>query len=176
MFEYSIFNTPTEFKSCDYKNNGKISRFTPQMSETYNNYKNEEIRFKIRIYHRDGDIISIKKTDSLEDLYKKIYNSVYPEFSTQNNIPQPGINKLPILYHVSMFDGIENFMIIPNHKFISLSSFIKSKPEYFTSISYFGSPMYNVYVIDEEAKKKLCTPEEKKTSKYYQRLFTCRIR
>jgi hypothetical protein len=76
---------------CDYTIYEKFSRksFTMINPTTKTNHKNK-IRFHIVLFKRTLNIF-VYKDMSLEDLYIKIYNAVYPEFSRKkkyNSIPK----------------------------------------------------------------------------------------
>jgi hypothetical protein len=116
--------------------------------------KPEIINFRIHLLNRKLNI-SINKDKSLEDLYISIYNAVYPDFSTEKNIdviPPVGISNFPRIYNVSLNDEKTELMhTIPLHKFITISSYMKSNPGSFVSKSMFGKKIYKIYVLDEYA-------------------------
>ena len=116
--------------------------------------KPEIINFKIHLLNRKLNI-SVNKEKSLEDLYISIYNAVYPEFSTEKNIdviPPAGISDVPRIYSVSLNnEKTETIHTVPLHKFITISSYMKSNPDCFASKSIFGKKVYTIYVLDEYA-------------------------
>jgi hypothetical protein len=117
--------------------------------------KQSLVPFRVNLYGRKLDI-SLHKECSLEDLYIKIYNAVYPEFSTENRfdiIPPPGATYIPKLYDVCLVNKKEELMNIPVHKFITLSSYMTSNAEYFVPkrAYMFGPIAFNIYVLDEES-------------------------
>jgi len=184
MFDYSVFDklkdrsfgsNPRSLNKRNYKNQ-KISN---RSCEKYNVEK-FQVKFKIRIYDKEYKMITIYKDESLEDLCIKIYNAVYPEFSTENKwdiIPPPGgLRRVPRLYYTSVFNAKEEIMLIPVHRFITLESFMQANPEYLKSISYFGPPTYNIYVIDERGLEKIENRTQEKNYtilNYYQKLVNC---
>jgi hypothetical protein len=182
MFDYSVFDKPKEkvfdsnpriFKKRMYKNDNPCDKTSDKKPHD----DRVQLRIKIRLYEQDYKMISIYNNESLEDLYIKIYNAVYPEFSTENNwdvIPPPGgFGKVPRLYYVSVFNAKEEFMMVPVHKFISLSSFMQANPSYFNSISIIGPPMYNIYAIDEKSLEKINNKSENTSKNYYQKFISC---
>jgi hypothetical protein len=139
--------------------------------------KPEIINFKIHLLNRKINI-SVNKENSLEDLYISIYNAVYPEFSTEKNIdiiPPAGISNVPRIYNVSLNnEKTETIHTIPLHKFITISSYMKSNPGSFASKSIFGKKFYTIYVIDEYAIANLdkCT-NNKNNKTLFQMMFSC---
>jgi hypothetical protein len=181
MFDYSVFNKPKEkvFDSNPRMLNKKRYKTNKPCDKPRNKTcEKVQVRIKIRLYQQKCKTISIYKDESLEDLYIKMYNAVYPAFSTENNwdvIPPPGgFGRVPRLYYTSVINKKEEIMLIPVHKFISLDSFMQANPEYFKSISYFGPPTYNIYVIDEHGLEKI-DKEQGKNDKtnYYQKIVSC---
>jgi len=141
------------------------------------NNKSEIINFKIHLLNKKLNI-SVNKDSSLEDLYISIYNVVYPEFSTEKNIdviPPAGISYVPRLYNVAIANGkTEIIHTIPLHKFITISSYIKSNPDCFVSSSMFGKKIYTIYVIDEYAIVNLDKYANNKNNKtLFQMMFSC---
>ena len=113
----------------------------------------------------------------MEDLYTSIYNAVYPDFSMEKNvdiIPPVGVIHVPMIYKVSIHDEkTENMYDIPLHKFITISSYMQSKPNCFVSRSRFGKPVYTIYVLDEYAINNLDKHMNKKSNSFVQSLFSC---
>ena len=168
---------------CDYSVYDKNSSSSFSMSNPKPRRKTIDentICFKIMLLKRRSFKIVIYKDSSLEDLYIKIYNAVYPEFSTEKNfdtIPPPtvsGYGKIPKIYNVCILDNNENINFIPVHKLITISSYMKSKPDCFNNISYIGSPTYRIYVMDEktllETNNLLLNNE---TQTYLQKIISC---
>jgi hypothetical protein len=153
-----------------------MSNPKPRRKTTHEN----KICFNIMLLKRRSFKILIYKDSSLEDLYIKIYNAVYPEFSTEKNfddIPPPdglSYRKIPKIYNVCILDKNENINFIPVHKVITISSYMKSKPDCFNNISYMGIPTYRIYAMDEktllETNKLLLNNEQ---PSYFQKLIGC---
>ena len=182
MFEYSIFE-----KSNDY-NFSMNNQVAAQVKNKNKKQNNNNIKFKINTLKKNLPLI-VDKDISLEDLYAKIYNVVYPDFSSEKNqdfIPPAATSiyhdNFPKLYNVAVIND-ENVMTIPFHRFITISSFMKSKPEFFENVAMFGSPIYKIYVLDEttlaEFKKvglkKLESQknESKQDGTFFQKLLQC---
>lgn len=137
--------------------------------------KDDKIHFRIILYKRRISI-SVYKEDSLEDLYIKLYNAIYPEFSCEKRvdiIPVPGFTHVPRLYDVCVINKINEFITVPIHRFITVSSFMKSKPEYFVKQSFFGKKFYYIFVIDEDAVSRI--PNVKEEKSIYNRFYSCII-
>ena len=137
-----------------------------------------EICFKIIVLQRSLKIV-INKESSLEDLYIKIYNAVYPEFSTEkhvDNIPPPDISMsgdyFPMIYFVSVFTKNEDVVPVPYHRLITISMFMKAKPDCFTNIAMFGMPIYKIYTLDEESYHKLIHKTNTRKN-YMERYLAC---
>jgi len=136
------------------------------------------ICFKIKVFKRSLRI-TVYKDISLEDLYIKIYNAVYPEFSTERQrdaIPPPNTLKtIPRLYGVSVFNKNLDIVNVPVHRFITLSSFMQTKPDYFTNEALFGTPTFTIYAANEEFIKQLQSHDGKSenNSSYLQKLLGC---
>ena len=139
--------------------------------------KDDKIHFRIILYKRRISV-SVYKEDSLEDLYIKLYNAIYPEFSSEKTIdviPVPGLTRVPQLYDVCVTNETDKFIKVPLHRFITVSSFMKSKPEYFVKQSFFGKKFYYIFVIDEDAVAGIMNKNaDEKPS--YKRFFGCIIR
>lgn len=113
--------------------------------------------------------ISVHKEHSLWDLYEICYHSVYPNMNravTQSktsltfsgkptmskmnkfitdNIPNTTSNP-PVIYDIfASNDKMDNILSIPVHKFIKLSMFMDSNPEYFNK----QNRHYKLFVVDE---------------------------
>jgi hypothetical protein len=162
MFDYSVFDKQT---SVSYKN--------PKPKN------NPNIRLEIVLPKRSFHIVLDKDT-SLEDLYLKMYNTIYPEFSTEkmvDMIPPENISvnmvKVPQIHHVSVFDNAENIIPIPIHKFISISQFIKVKPECFKNTAYIGMPTYKIYAIDEDSMNDMRRGKALPRRSSIRKLFPC---
>lgn len=99
--------------------------------------------------------IKVPVDASLEDLYIKIYNAVYPEFSTERTRdeipPANAVTYIPQIYNVSMVTANDEIVRIPHHRFITLSSFMQANRNCFTKKSTFGSPLFNIFVLNEES-------------------------
>ena len=99
--------------------------------------------------------IKVPVDASLEELYVKIYNAVYPEFSMErerDEIPQANtLTYVPQIYNVSMINVNQEIVRIPHHRFITLSSFMQANRNCFTKKSTFGSPLFNIFVLNEES-------------------------
>ena len=136
------------------------------------------ICFKIKVFKRSL-CITVYKDISLEDLYIKIYNAVYPEFSTERQcdaIPPPNtFETIPRLYGVSVFNKDLDIVNIPMHRFITLSSFMQTKPDYFTNEALFGTPTFTIYAANEEFIKQLQSgaAATESHSSYLQKLLGC---
>jgi hypothetical protein len=143
---------------------------------------NEKIRIKIVLFKRILYIV-VYKDVSLEDLYIKIYNAVYPEFSTEkcfDSIPPPSVisdsnyKTIPKIYCTSVIDENENSLSIPVHKFITLSSFMMTHPTYFKNVSYLGMmPTFKIYLIDEAYFTTLNDTPAEIEKNYFQRFISC---
>ena len=135
--------------------------------------KDEKIRFRIILYKRRISV-SVYKEDSLEDLYIKLYNAIYPEFSSEKMIdiiPVPGLTRVPQLYDVCVINETDEFITVPLHRFITVSSFMKSKPEYFMKQSFLGKKFYYIFALDEDAIERIPDVKHEKTS--YKTFFSC---
>jgi hypothetical protein len=191
MFDYSVFDKPKEkvfdsnprmLNKKRYKTNKPCDK---PINKTINNHsikynvERVQVRINIRLYQQKCKTILIYKDESLEDLSIKMYNAVYPDFSTEKNwdiIPPPGsFTRVPRLYYTSVINKKEEIMLIPVHKFISLASFMQANPSYFVSAAYFGPPTYNIYVLDELAIEKIDSNAQRKNVKtnYYQKFVSC---
>jgi hypothetical protein len=109
-----------------------------------------------------------------------MYNSIYPEFSTEkmvDMIPPENVSgnmiKVPQIHHVSVFDKADNIIPIPVHKCISISQFIKVKPECFKNTAYIGMPTYKIYAIDEDSMNDMRRGKTLRRPTYIQKLFPC---
>ena len=111
-----------------------------------------DVRFRVILLDRKINV-SINKECSLEDLYIKIYDTIYPGISQEYSMP------LPKIYQMSMCDKDEVSVDIPIHRFITISAFMKTKPGCFENIAYIGSPMFLLFVIDEKCMLKIQNPE-----------------
>lgn len=181
MFDYSVFD---KLDSKPFKSSYTIKfqtneNYKNESSTTFENYIEEKVQvvIKIRLYKKHCKTIYVNKDESLEDLHVKIYNAVYPKLSTGSTLdvipPPSGLIKIPRLYYTSVFNSEEDFIFLPVHKFISLDSFMKANPTYFKSISYFGPPMYNIYVADEEGLEKINNRSTNPPNPYYQKFVSC---
>jgi hypothetical protein len=164
-FDYSVYD-----KSGS--KNFSISNPKPKLN-------NDKIRIKIVLFKRVLYIV-VYKDVSLEDLYIKIYNAVYPEFSTEkgfDSIPPPTATSkyksIPKIYYTSVIDENENSLSIPVHKFITLSSFMMTHPTYFKNISYLGMPTFKIYLIDEAYFATLNETPTEIERNYFQRFISC---
>lgn len=125
--------------------------------------------------------IKVPSDASLEDLYIKIYNAVYPEFSTErgrDDIPSANtLTYVPRIYNVSMVTSNDKIVPIPIHRFITLSSFMQANRNCFTNKSVFGSPLFNIFVLNEESMNlvKSGVSPIKSHSSYLQKYLGCRI-
>jgi len=136
------------------------------------------ICFKIKVFKQSLKI-TVYKDISLEDLYIKIYNAVYPEFSTERQRdaipPSNTLETIPRLYGVSAFNKNLDIVNVPVHRFITLSSFMQTKPDYFTNEALFGTPTFTIYAANEEFIKQLQSHDGKSenNSSYLQKLLGC---
>jgi|LauGreDrversion2_6_1035139.scaffolds.fasta_scaffold00501_1 hypothetical protein len=134
--------------------------------------------FKIVLFNARAKI-SVPLDASLEDLYIKIYNAVYPEFSTENPHDSiPPVNTLtyvPRIYNVSMVTATEEIVPIPIHRFITLSSFMQANRNCFCEKPMFGSPVYRIFVLNEESMNlvKSGATQTKSHSSYLQKYLGC---
>jgi hypothetical protein len=162
MFDYSIYEKHS--RSHFYVENPKPK-----------NSKEGIIYFNIILVNRILKI-SIYKDSSLEDLYIKIYNTVYPEFSIEN-INHVIPCKIPKLYNVCVVDKDETIVDVPLHRFITVSSYIQSKPTFFKNTSFFGKAIFKIYVIDEYAlsnlKKNTSNTTTTNTNSYIKKYINC---
>jgi hypothetical protein len=118
---------------------------------------------------------------SLEDLYIKIYNAVYPEFSTEkkyDSIPKinasTSLKKIPKIHSVSVINENEQIVSVPFHRFIEIDTFMKTKHEYFKNTSLFGTPTFKIYVVDEDFLEKSKNLSSQKTPiNYLQKYLQC---
>lgn len=160
-----------------------LSKVVKVKNEHMIHIKRKLIKFKINLYTRSIQI-SIYNDKSLEDLYTKIYNAVYPEYSSEKNldiIPQARETVIPRLYYISVFNDKENIMFLPIHKFITLEIFMKTKPEYFIPHRnfIFCEPVFQIYAFDEYSLskiEKLKSTNEKQTityEYYIKKIFSC---
>lgn len=167
MCDYSIYEKPA------------IRQFS--MNNPKPNFKKSDenkICFIINLLKRRL-IIVLCIDDSLEDLYIKIYNAVYPEFSTEKYDVIPleksttNFKNIPHLYHVSVFNEKQEIVSIPMHKFITISIFMKTKPNCFKNVAMFGIPTFKIYAIDEDSLRNLKRGENEECSNYFQKLTSC---
>jgi len=174
MLDYSI-----------YEKNSRQFHMNNPKPKTKNNHKNQ-ISFKIILLKRQISIC-IDKYNSLEDLYIKMYNAVYPDFSTEKQIdliPPPNksiqYKTVPFIYYVSVFDNKENYIDVPINKFITISSFMQTKPEFFTNISYVGIPTFRIFALDEESLTEMRDRDKKRDitniSTYFEKITCCILR
>jgi sulfatase maturation enzyme AslB (radical SAM superfamily) len=167
MCDYSIYEKPSTRQFS--MNNPK-----PNLKKNSEN----KIRFRVGLLKRRVSIV-LCKDDSLEDLYIKIYNAVYPEFSTEKYDAIPEANSVtsfknfPYLYHVSIINEKQEIVSIPLHKFITISSFMKTKPDFFKNIAVFGMPTFKIYALDEDSLKELNKGENEQRVNYFQKLTSC---
>ena len=166
MFEYSDF----------YNSNGSFSGHNPKKTKRTRKQELENIKFKLYLVNRKINI-SINKDSSLEDLYLSIYDAVYPNISTDigvDVIPPAGLSHVPMIYSVSLYsEKTDTILDIPLHKFITISSYMQANPDYFTSVSIIGKPVYTIYVMDEYLKANLDKYVNKKPKNYIENLFSC---
>lgn len=125
---------------------------------------NPIVRFRIILADRKTNI-SISAESSLEDLYVKIYNAVYPEFSQEkphDSIPVSSsttYSTIPKLYCVAVCNKSEHSLEVPLHRFITISAFMKSKPDYFENVANIGRPLFRIFVLDEKCLVQMQNPE-----------------
>lgn len=157
MFDYSIYEKP---------------------SSSPVSLQNPIVRFRILLTDRRMNI-TINTDSSLEDLYIKIYNAVYPEFSCEKPrdfIPVPSSKAyqiIPRLYHVAVCNKSDLSIEVPLHRFITISAFMKSKPDYFENIANFGTPLFFIYVVDEKCLFKIQNPVGEKPASFMKKLTKC---
>jgi len=157
MFDYSVYEKPISLPFSLHnpiiKKNGK------------------DVRFRILLADRKINI-TINTDNSLEDLYVKIYNAVYPEFSCDepyDSIPVPtsiAYENIPRLYYVAACNKCEQSIEVPLHRFITISAFMRSKPDYFENVANIGTPLFRIFVLDEKCLLKIQNPEPP-TLKHY---------
>ena len=111
-----------------------------------------DIRFRVILIDRKVNI-TINEECSLEDLYLKIYDTIYPGISQETSYSAPKI------YQMAMLDKDECSVDIPVHRFITISAFMKTKPGCFENIAYLGTPLFLLFVIDEKCVFKIKNPE-----------------
>ena len=170
----------------DHVNNIYLSKLPKSIHSIEKNIipiKKKLIKFKINLYTRNVQI-SIYNDKSLEDLYTKMYNAVYPEYSSKKNLDIISLARetvIPRLYYISVFNDKENIMFLPIHKFITLEIFMKTKPEYFIPCRnfIFGEPVFQIYAFDEYSLSKieeliLKNDKQRINYEYYiKKLFNC---
>jgi hypothetical protein len=144
MFDYSIYEK-SDRHQFSMNNPKKAPRRNPIPD-----------RFYIQVFLLRRSVkIMVQRDISLDDLYLCIYNAVYPEFSTYaDEIPPPDgktITKLPLLYYLSVASPTDEIIPVPNHKFITLSSFMEARKECFRNRAFLGIPTYSMYALDEAA-------------------------
>lgn len=162
MCDYSVYEKPL------------CASFNPKPKTKLKADGENKIRFTIVLFERLNIILC--KDSSLEDLYIKIYNAIYPDFSTekmQDSIPPTNgstmLKIIPKIYCVSVIDKKENMISVPLHRFITIDAFMKSKQEYFQNTAFIGMmPTFKVYVVDENF---LENASSKKTSRNYVEKF-----
>jgi hypothetical protein len=154
MFDYSIYEKPVE--------------------------KNENVRFRILLVDRKINI-TLRKEDSLEDLYIKVYNTIYPDFSQEkprdfiplSNASSTSYINIPKIYHMAVCNKSEHSLEVPFHRFITISAFMKTKPDYFENIAIIGTPMYRIFVIDEACVTKMQNPVLEKPVSILKKMTQC---
>ena len=157
MFDYSVYEKP---------------------SSSPVSLQNPIVRFRILLTDRRMNI-TINTDSSLEDLYLKIYNAVYPEFSCEKPrdfIPVPSSKAyqiIPRLYHVAVCNKNDMSIEVPLHRFITISAFMKSKPDYFENIAKFGTPLFFIYVVDEKCLFKIQNPVGEKPVSFMKKMTQC---
>lgn len=166
----------------DYAIYEKSSRKSFAMLNPNPNPKSDhknKIRFRIILYERNLDIV-IYKDSSLEDLYIKIYNAVYPNFSTEKKndiIPPSNVSThfecIPKIHFVSVINANADVISIPFHRFITIDIFMKTKKEYFKNKALFGMPTFKIYVVDENFLEKSKNPMQKKSNDYVKKFLQC---
>ena len=167
MCDYSIYEKPTTRHFS--MNNPK-----PNLKKNSEN----KIRFRVGLLKRHVSVV-LCKDNSLEDLYIKIYNAVYPEFSTEKRDTIPPANSVttfknfPYLYHVSIINEKQEVFSIPIHKFITISSFMKTKPDCFKNIAMFGMPTFKIYAVEEDSLLELNKGENEQRVNYFQKFTSC---
>ena len=145
--------------------------------------KRKLIKFRVNLYNRNVEFY-IYNDNSLVDLYIKIYNTVYPEYSTEKKldiIPLPGQTFIPKIHYVSVFDKKENMTLIPIHNCITIEMYMKTKPEYFIPRRnfIFGEPIFQIYAFDEYSLSKieeLISKNDTQTMHYeyyIKKIFSC---
>lgn len=144
MFDYSIYEK-SDRHQFSMNNPKKAPRRNPIPD-----------RFYIQVFLLRRSVkIMVQRDISLDDLYLCIYNAVYPEFSTYTDeIPPPDgktITQLPLLYYLSVASPTDEIIPVPNHKFITLSSFMEARKECFRNRAFLGIPTYSMYALDETA-------------------------
>ena len=153
---------------------------TPVFSMENPRPREKSVCFKIITFNTRLKI-KVPVDASLEDLYIKIYNAVYPEFSTErtrDEIQQATtLTYIPQIYNVSMITVNQEIVRIPHHRFITLSSFMQANRNCFTKKPMFGSPLFNIFVLNEESMNLVKSGETliESHSSYLQKYLGCRI-
>jgi hypothetical protein len=177
MDDYSIYYKQSAYEFSTKNPDPKKKKIIKPASKLN---REGQICFKVILFQRSVNVV-VCKDSSLEDLYIKIYNAVYPEFSTEkmyDSIPPPNASvtfkKIPKIYCVSVINENENIASVPLHRHISIDAFMKTKRDYFKNTSFFGVSTYKIYVIDEsflEKSKKSSSP--KTPVNYVQKFLQC---
>jgi hypothetical protein len=132
--------------------------------EHKNEFRNKYTPINIRIHIIDNDPIDIivNVNETLEDLYIKVYNKLYPEYSVTkeylysrnrdvlDTIPPKDIELAPGIKDILICDESNknvNVKSIPIHRIITVSSFIKSNKTYFNPNN---NGIYSIYIIEDE--------------------------
>ena len=163
MCDYSVYDNHD--RSVDF------SMTNPKSSQ------GERVRFNISLHKKKLSFV-MNKEGSLEDLYTKIYNTVYPEFSTEriyDNIPPPsGIVRVPLIYAVVLVNDKDECIQVPIHKFITVDSYMKANPGSFKNIAFMGFlPTYRIFVADEDYISVLRSRAENPKPASVHRYFRC---
>jgi hypothetical protein len=159
MFDYSIYEK-SDRPAFTMDNPKKVPRRKPIP---------ERLCIQVFLLRRSVKII-VHHDISLDDLYLCIYNAVYPEFSTEklgytDEIPPPdgkSITHVPLLYYLSVASPTDEIIPVPNHKFITLSSFMEARKECFRNRAFLGIPTYSMYALDEAALSEFMHSEPEK--------------
>lgn len=164
--------------------------------------QSDYIYFKLHspLNNNNNSVIKIYKNQTLSQLYESIYCKLFPEFSTYNSdivdftsnniitvsdiIPQ-FVNERPSIIDIFISSDTkrDSLKSIPNHRFITISEFIRINKIYFENSSMWSSsPKYVICVLnnklfnfirnnDEETINSVIRLESRKQNIFYR--FLC---
>jgi hypothetical protein len=151
-----VYNQPVELP--------QYTSFNNKNNKTLKPFKTLDRRIKIRVHTLNHEYkeITMNLHDSLEDLFIAVYNELYPKFYVTKEylysenrdiidfIPPKNIESAPIIEQILVCNqDIKNteFRSVPNHRFITLDSFIQANKDCFKSL-YMFKEIYAIYIID----------------------------